>query len=127
MVPKKLMVGSKNTLKRLSFIVLGILSILAGIIFAREGWSSLYRLPVPRFSGYLWIAFGVILLLYGIFTKKIPKEPYEDFVICPECMNSFYAKDVHQNQCPKCEGTVEDLDGFYDRHPELREETKREN
>ena len=119
------MKDSKNTLKRLSFIVLGILSILAGIIFAREGWSSLYRLPVPRFSGYLWIAFGVALLLYGIFTKKIPKAPHEEYVICLDCRNSFYAKDVHLNRCPKCEGTVEDLDGFYDRHPELKEEERK--
>jgi len=118
------MKDSRNTLKRLSFVVLGILSILAGIIFIREGWDYHYGIAVPKLAGYLWIAFGVAILLYAIFTKKIPKEPHEDFVICPDCRNSFYAKDVHQNRCPKCEGTVEDLDGFYDRHPELREEER---
>jgi len=114
------MKDSNNTLKRLSFIVLGILSILVGIIIIREGWSYRYGIAVPRLAGYLMAAFGVAFLLYGILTKKIPKA----YVICLDCRNSFYAKDVHQNRCPKCEGTVEDLDGFYDRHPELREEER---
>jgi len=120
------MKDSNSSLKRLSFVVLGILSILAGIGIIRVGWSYHYGIAVPKLSGYLWAAFGVAFLLYGVFTKEIPKEPHEDFVICPDCRNSFYAKDVHQNQCPECEGTVEDLDGYYERHPDQREEEKRE-
>ena len=45
----------------------------------------------------------------------------QQYVICPSCLKS-YEKEENLNQtCKKCHGLVEDLDGFYDRHPELPE------
>lgn len=42
-------------------------------------------------------------------------------VICLNCLSPFLFENVNGFSCPKCSGELEDLEGFYERHPELRE------
>jgi hypothetical protein len=110
--------------KRSSFIGYGIFLILIGILQVISGEGDFMGNPVPGFVGYPVAALGLMFIHYGVSTKKIPQADYNNFAICSECQASFYAKDVHHNRCPECNGTVEDLDGFYQRHPELKDEDK---
>ena len=105
--------------KRSSSIGYGIFLLLLGILLVISGEADFHGNPVPGFVGYPLAALGLMFIHYGVSTKKITQ-----FAICPECQASFYAKDVHHNRCPECNGTVEDLDGFYQKHPELKDEDK---
>jgi hypothetical protein len=106
--------------KRMFFIILGSLSIWYGIKLYINQWSYLYGVPVAKWTGVIIALFGVIILLYGLIKKDIPKDYDENFVMCVSCLNSFYVQEISNNICPKCNGNVEDLGGFYVRHPELK-------
>ena len=46
--------------------------------------------------------------------------------MCKECLRVSYLKQASDNNCPHCAGTLEPLNGFYDRHPSLRDKTSNE-
>ncbi|MBI9112830.1 hypothetical protein [Maridesulfovibrio ferrireducens] len=87
---------------------------------------------IPSFRGFplnepaRWvIAFGgVIIILYNLFYKQ-SKDPskiifYEN-TICPKCETTFIkGSPVPDSICPKCKIQLEPLDGFYERHPSLK-------
>lgn len=112
--------GRTPFLRRLTYIALGIMSILVGAQLYEDQWNYLHGFPVTKGAGVLVAVSGVVFLLYGMLSKNIPKEYDDNFVICVNCLSSFYAKDISNNVCPNCSGVTENLDGFYDRHPELR-------
>lgn len=86
--------------------------------FYTHQWSYLYGFPVPKGAGVVIGIIGLVFLLYGIIRKSFPKDIDDDFVICVSCLTSFYAKDISNNTCPKCDGNVENINDFYTRHPE---------
>lgn len=106
--------------------------ILGGIILAVFGYRIIVR---PRFYDNIygrywdfteikWV-FGVSLIIIGVFiifnaSRKKAKDFEEKLLICPKCKTPFNQKDVTDGQCPKCEVQLEDLKGFYERHPELK-------
>ncbi len=45
-------------------------------------------------------------------------------VICLQCREPFLFSKVNDFKCPKCGGELENLEGFYDRHPEMKNENK---
>jgi len=77
------------------------------------------------FSEVKW-PFGILLTLLGIgflyFTfRKRFEESNSDFLICPTCQKPFDPKDIEENQCTTCGTDLENLNGFFERHPELKE------
>ena len=44
----------------------------------------------------------------------------DKYVICKICHKAFSIENVPDNKCPKCNIELEELNGFYDRHPELK-------
>ncbi len=44
-----------------------------------------------------------------------------DTAICLNCKEPFAGKKLSSMKCPKCGGRLEDLIGFYERHPELKD------
>ncbi len=74
------------------------------------------------------IPFSFTLMILGIFfiitaIKNKSKFSKEKFLICHECKKSFYetdAKEKFNNLCPVCNVELEELEGFYQRHPELK-------
>jgi hypothetical protein len=67
--------------------------------------------------GWIFVILGLVILVIAIRTKA--KDFEEKFMICPKCKEPFNKKDIPDQRCPQCKAEVEDLDGFYERHPEL--------
>ena len=60
-----------------------------------------------------------VLFVYTSLTKKA-KEFEDKFLICPKCNTPFNERDVPDGRCAKCKVDLEDIEEFYDRHPELK-------
>ncbi len=109
-------------ISKLATIVIGLGCLWYGFNIFKEGWSHLYGYPISRGSGVIVLSFGVVLIFYGCFRKVRDKRGDEEFLICPSCQKPFNENDVSENQCPTCETDLEELRGFYQRHPELKEQ-----
>ena len=82
------------------------------------------------FSEIKW-PFGIFLIGLGAlffgssFRKKsIDAENYyreqERVLMCSVCVKPFQKKEVPTLKCPICNENLEELEGFYERHPELK-------
>ena len=106
--------------------------ILGGIILAVFGYRIIVR---PKFYDHIYgrywdfteikWPFGVLFIIIGLFfilnaLRKKAKDFEDRFLICPKCKEPFNKKGVFDERCPKCEVELEDLEGFYERHPELK-------
>ena len=75
--------------------------------------------------------FGGLLALYTIFLTvsgfySIKNNVFKDirkhapsFVICPNCLKTMRGRNVPNYLCPECNVLLENIVGFYDRHPDL--------
>ncbi len=87
------------------------------------------------FRGQEAVSYGKMAIGFGVFglistlLMKIKKAPNATsaFLICSNCLEPHAAHTVTALQCPKCGAHLENLGGFYDRHPELRNREKGEN
>lgn len=105
---------------------------LTGLVTAIFGLSIITGPTFyDRLYGRYWdftdvrVPFGGALILMGILfvwsaLRKKAKDFGDKFMICPECKTPFNKTDVPNGRCPKCEVKVEDLEAFYERHPELK-------
>ncbi len=70
-------------------------------------------------------AFGLLIFWCGIFYKRPMGGKHFTKLeesICPKCQQVFMPKKAPEDQmCHKCNCPLEQLEGFYDRHPELKE------
>ena len=112
-------------MNRIIFVLLGIVWAVFGfsIIIGPRFYSSKYDY-VFDFSEIKW-PFGGFLILLGCFfvwaaLRKKAKDFEDKFLICPKCRSPFNWKEVPDGRCPECKGELEDLEGFYERHPELK-------
>ena len=99
-----------------ALIGLGILVIVKGGFYHLDHFVD--------FSGY-HIPFGITIFTLGVFflftAFRRKKRDFKNVaLICPKCKESFIKKDIAQQRCPKCKVELEDLEGFYERHPELK-------
>lgn len=51
-------------------LIFGLLLIWIGIRILKEGWSYLYRLPVPNWVGFFVIIFALALIYNAVFGKN---------------------------------------------------------
>lgn len=112
-----------------SEIFSGITIAVIGIIILLGG--SMHGHFMPKSLGIFFICSGFLWVIYSImFKKKLgnnikkPEKNKQNFVICFKCRKPFFAANTNGYKCPDCGGKLENLDGFYDRHPELKEENK---
>lgn len=95
-----------------------------GIILDPEFYDSKHQFYFD-FSGIRYPFGGFLAAIGSLFIilalKKKAKDFEENFMICAKCLKPLYKKEALNNKCPECGGKLEDLDGFYDRHPELRD------
>ena len=109
-------------------VVWGLLGIF--IIISPTFYSSYFNREL-NFTGFRW-PFGGGLIVIGIFfiwssfrkktiesDKKAKNE--KTVLMCPECVKPHYKKDFPDLKCPECRVPLEDLSGFYDRHPEIKD------
>ena len=108
-------------ISKIATVIIGIIFIWVGINVLKEGWSHLYGHPIPKVTGVFILFFGFYLVLGGFFPKARNKRNDEEFLICPTCRKPFGRGDFAENQCPICETDLENLEGFYERHPEVKE------
>lgn len=106
---------------KIGTITVGIGCLWYGFSILRTGWSYLYGYPISRATGVIVLIFGIFLILYGWFRKAEDKQDHEKLLICTNCRKIFKIREISQNQCPSCKSDLEKLDGFYERHPELKE------
>ena len=109
-------------MKFISEIIFAGLMIACGYIFYSTGWFSTYDVPVPKFAGILLIIFGIFLSITVI--RKSKWKSVSDYLICKKCLTTYIRSEIKKNSCPKCEVSLYELDGFYERHPELKSRTK---
>jgi hypothetical protein len=80
---------------------------------------------------YLVVIISVLILVYSwhkafgavraIMSKEFDTLPdIPETVICLKCGEPFPGRDIKGSECGKCGGPLEDLRGFYERHPELK-------
>ena len=111
---------------KMFILFIGFSFIWIGVDFVKHGWDNLYKFPVPKSTGVLIIVIGLLIILYGLFQKIKLNKPKDQFLICPQCLTPFDQKAVSYNkQCPICKVNLEKLMGFYERHPELKEENRK--
>lgn len=112
-------------MNRIIFFLLGIVWAVFGlsIIISPKFYSSKYDY-IFDFTELKWPFGGFLVLLGSLFIwsalRKKASEFEDKFLVCPKCKTPFNHKDVPDGRCPKCEVELEDLEGFYQRHPELK-------
>jgi len=116
---------------RVFFILLGIVWGLVGVfIVINPVFYSTYFNRNLDFTDIKW-PFGGGLFILGAFfiwspfrkkaidaEKKAKDE--KKVLMCPKCIKPFYKKDCWDLKCPDCQAPLEELSGFYERHPELK-------
>lgn len=112
-------------MNRLVFAVLGIVTALNGFnIMKRGSWCSSYYNYCTDFMGY-HVPFGIFLIIVGLFIILASafgkRYAGEDILMCAQCNKPYERKNTQNHMCPKCHVELEPLDGFYDRHPELKD------
>jgi len=108
---------------RLEGYILIIALILLGITSLTVGSLHIWDIPVlfPKALGAVLIVSGVFTLVF-LWQKGKDKETADNASvrICPKCEEvvAYYEK---QRTCPVCNIKLEPLEGFYERHPELKD------
>lgn len=115
-------------MNRLFAFIIGSWLVVIGLflVIGREVYSRGIRLEYGKADilvGCIFLAVGILIFIYALRTKE--KDFEDKFMICPKCKEPFDKADVPNSHCPKCNTKLEALDGFYDRHPELREESRK--
>ena len=119
-------------MNKIAFRILGCIITLWGISICLNPvyYSSRFGQTFD-FSGIKW-PFGGGLIVLGAFlictsfskkaieAEKKAKDEKKVFM-CPNCIKPFYKKDCPALKCPECNELLEDLSGFYERHPELKD------
>ena len=102
----------------------GGVNLLLGMeIMLTPRWCSAHWPFCWDWSGYN-VPLGVGVFLVGLFmlakgVRKGRKGKTE--LICPKCEKPYALEEMACHQCPTCGVPLEPLDGFYERHPELKE------
>ena len=117
---------------RVFFILLGIVWGLVGVfIVINPVFYSTYFNRNLDFTDVRWPFGGGLFILGAIFiwsafwkkTIEAEKKAKDEkrVLMCPKCVKPFYKKDVPTLRCPGCQTSLEDLSGFYERHPDLKD------
>jgi len=99
----------------------GVLMLLFGRM-SGYATTSYYGIERYKYAGIL-IIIGVTLFIIG-YRKgyKLKKFIADDvFLICPKCGEPYNSNDVTNDMCPKCQVALEEIEGFYNRHPEFKD------
>ena len=106
---------------RWSEIVGGLVSISLGWGYYKSGWDFKFGFPIPPSTGILLIFIGIFFIIFG-FLRKIDLTKFSEiYLICPKCDKILQVADAKDYICPNCFETMEELEGYYDRHPDLKQ------
>lgn len=91
-------------------IVVGLIGIFS------KGQTYFKGFPVYWWTEYALLFFGLISLLLILKKHKKPAT-----YICQRCERTITFYNYGDGFCPKCKNKLEPLEGFYERHPELKD------
>ena len=110
---------------------------LLGTGSAEIGRNSAYVTVTGRDAqiniNFFWIGAVVFILAALInlivtarreFNNPLPFDDFNTFVICPKCVEPLWGNDNPSMVCTKCQSPLENVRGFYDKHPELKTTVK---
>jgi len=103
----------------ISLVVFGI-GILYDPIFHDTKHNFIHDFTEIRLPFGVFLTLTGLVFLYTSLRKKSISSA-SGYLICCNCRHLFEKKSIAGNQCPSCGTDLEQLDGFYDRHPELRD------
>jgi hypothetical protein len=99
----------------------GLLHLILGLILYSHGRLSILgayaSVTKPAAVVVILIALFILRMGYKMMVGKEPVKYYK----CTGCGHISSPIEAPGQKCPKCSGVLENLEGFYDRHPELRE------
>ena len=112
----------KSCAKIASFWAIAVIA--GGFVTDLTGFhkSKVYSDPKPlakviqKWPFFLFLSFITFLVVF--FWKLNEKEKIA--VICPKCRDVVNAEVNEKTKCSKCNLPFENLEGFFDRHPEQR-------
>jgi len=115
----------KYSMKKITIEILsGAVIIILGVMI-RSG-ISMAGFSAPKSAGTLFILAGICWILYVMLNqKKIignykKAEKSDKVAICPKCRTPLFVKNTPDMKCSECEVDLEEIDGFYDRHPDFK-------
>ncbi len=114
------------------------LFVAGGVFLAltRRGTREMYTESTQRLAVIIGIAGVLVVLIFSWYRMfriffLMNKSDYEALpdgieipqtAICLNCREPFAGNKLTSLVCPNCGGTLENVFGFYDRHPELRDD-----
>ncbi|WP_031485951.1 hypothetical protein [Maridesulfovibrio frigidus] len=117
----------KKIIKRFKWgpILFGIVAIEASDPFSLSFEAYTRGVLLSSTARWVMIFAGVLCIVYGLFYKSFmsSKKIVDcEKTICPKCERPFEVGKISKDGlCPNCQVSVEPLEGFYDRHSELKE------
>jgi hypothetical protein len=89
-----------------------------------NGNDAMYYIGASFFAGLIAFTYASFIGLYGLWYFKTPSAKKVDLTpenwIYIKCRSTFPGYSVNDSSCPKCSHDLEDLEGFYERHPKLK-------
>jgi hypothetical protein len=115
---------------RIIYILAGILLLITSLITLEKDYFNWYGgrffIGKGRYSIAIVIMISGALAIFVALRKSFKPFYYTTYLKCLNCNKVFGDKKTSNLLCPNCGGQLEELDGFYDRHPEFKEEEKKE-
>ncbi|GEM_PF-2284327 len=109
--------------ERLVWIAIGLFMILYDRPWDPHADVYSWGMLVSLSARWLGAGFGLCVIFGGLL-YKLPKKDPEQGTICPKCQTPFgveHGRAPKNNKCPDCNVELEPIDGFYERHPELKD------
>ena len=101
--------------------VSGVVVVIWGIwtVFERRHPYWGYYIDLGEYHWVIGIAMsclGVSIVISSFRKRTIEEET--GTLICPSCRKPYNKQDLQSTDCPECNVPLEQVEGFYDRHPE---------
>ncbi len=106
-------------LSRFFILLLGIILLFPPIVsFVIGKPVTLWGQPVHLTGEILYFFFGIFLIYISLFKWTLTvKRKY----ICPVCKEVSEQAESNEIKCSMCSEPMEELNGFYERHPEKKD------
>lgn len=107
-------------------LAISVLLIVIAVASIWRGRASFRGFPVYLWVEYCCLGIGIAIPIIGLYYRNPARNGNEHRLttstyICPNCEAAVDFREVGDHTCPKCKVQLEPLEGFYDRHPELKE------
>lgn len=79
--------------------------------------------------GKFSIGAGIVIIVWSLSSKniKLPPAAASRTAMCANCLTPYSKQTLTETACPKCGGALEDLEGFYEKHPDKQADILKSN